>query len=76
MRVEALAVALRPRPAAEAADLGVALARTHARSVWPTFAPVFLVFLALACATVEIADWLPGLLIFWCKPWLDPILFL
>jgi hypothetical protein len=71
VRVEALSVALRPRPAAEAADLGVALVRAHARSVWRGFAPVFLVFLALACATMEIADWLPGLLIFWFKPWLD-----
>jgi len=71
VRVEALSVALRPRPAAEAADLGVALVRTHARSVWLTFTPVFLVFVLLACATVEIADWLPNLLIFWCKPWLD-----
>ncbi|MDR2153787.1 MAG: hypothetical protein LBE78_01990 [Burkholderiaceae bacterium] len=71
MRVEALAIALRPRLAAEAADLGVALARAHARSVWPVFAPVYLVFLLLACATAEIARWLPGLLIFWCKPWLD-----
>ena len=71
MRVEALSVALRPRPAAEATDLGVALVRTHARSVWPAFAPVFVAFVLLACATVEIADWLPSLLIFWCKPWLD-----
>ena len=71
MRVEALSVALRPRPAAEAADLGVALVRTHAKSVWLTFVPVFGVFLLLACATVEIADWLPALLIFWGKPWLD-----
>ena len=71
MRVEALSVALRPRPAAEAADLGVALVRTHARSVWLTFAPVFLVFALLAGATVEIAGWLPLVLLFWCKPWLD-----
>jgi hypothetical protein len=71
MRVEALSVALRPRPASEAVDLGVALVRAHARSVWPAFAPVFALFLLLACATVEIADWLPATLIWWCKPWFD-----
>ena len=71
MRVEALSVVLRPRLTVEASDLGIALARAHARSVWRSFAPVFLVFLALACATVEIAPWLPLLLIFWFKPWLD-----
>jgi hypothetical protein len=71
MRVEALSVVLRPRPAAEAVDLGVALVRAHARSVWLSLAPVFAVFVLLACATVEIADWLPGLLIWWGKPWLD-----
>ena len=71
MRVESLSVTLRPRLAAEATDLGVALVRANARSVWFSFAPVFLVFLALACATVEITPWLPWLFLFWCKPWLD-----
>jgi len=71
MRVEALAVALRPRLASEASDLGVALVRTHARSVWRSFAPVYVAFLLLACATVEFRPWLPTLLIWWCKPWLD-----
>lgn len=71
MRVEALAVALRPRLASEASDLGVALVRTHARSVWRSFAPVYAVFFLLACATVEIRPWLPSVLIWWCKPWLD-----
>jgi hypothetical protein len=71
MQVEGLAIALRPRPMAEAADLGAELVRRHARSVWCTFLPVYLVMLALALCTVEIAGWLPSLLIFWLKPWLD-----
>ena len=71
MQVDGLAIALRPRPMAEAADLGAELVRRHARSVWCTFLPVYLVLLALALCTVEIAGWLPGLLIFWLKPWLD-----
>ena len=71
MRVDALAVKLRPRPMAEAADLGVLLVRTHARSIWLTWGPVFGVVLLLALATIEIAPWLPALVIFWLKPWLD-----
>jgi len=71
MQVDALAIRLRPRPMAEAADLGVLLVRTHARSVWLTFAPVFGVVFLLALATIEISPWLPTLVIFWLKPWLD-----
>jgi hypothetical protein len=71
MQVESLALALRPRPIAEAADLGIVLVHAHARSVWLTFAPVFGVFLLLVLSTYHIAYWLPTFLIFWCKPWLD-----
>ncbi len=74
MRVDAIAVQLRPRPMAEAADLGTMLVRTHARSIWRTFTPVFLLMVALALATVEIASWLPAVLIFWLKPWMDRVL--
>lgn len=71
MRVDALAVELRPRPMAEAADLGALLVRTHARSLWRTCAPLYLLLVLLALATLEISPWLPSLLIFWLKPWLD-----
>ncbi|HEY8356813.1 MAG TPA: hypothetical protein VIL30_05060 [Ramlibacter sp.] len=71
MRVEALAVHLRPRSMAEAADLGIVLVHQHARSIAGTWLPVFLAVVAVALATVEIAGWLPTLLIFWAKPWLD-----
>lgn len=71
MRVEALAVRLRPRPMAEAADLGVLLVHRHARSLLRTWAPLYGVVALLALATVEIHAWLPTLLIFWLKPWLD-----
>jgi hypothetical protein len=71
MQVDAIAVELRPRPMWEAADLGVRLLQANARSVWLTCAPVFAVVLLLALATVEIAPWLPSLIIFWLKPWLD-----
>ncbi len=56
---------------AEAADLGALLVRAHARSIWQTCAPVFLLVMLLALATIEIAPWLPTVMIFWLKPWLD-----
>jgi hypothetical protein len=71
MRIEALAITLRPRPMSEAADLGQRLVQVHARSVWRCYWPVWAAAMLLALATVEIAGWLPGLLIFWFKPWLD-----
>ena len=71
MRIEALAITLRPRPMSEAADLGQRLVQVHARSVWRCYWPVWIAVVLLALATVEIAGWLPGLLIFWLKPWLD-----
>jgi len=71
VRIEALAIALRPRPMSEAADLGQRLVQVHARSVWRCYAPVWAAVVLFALATVEIAGWAPSLLIFWLKPWLD-----
>jgi hypothetical protein len=71
MQVDALAVDLRPRSMYEAADLGVRLVQANAASVWRTFLPMYVVLVLFALATVEIAGWLPGLIIFWLKPWLD-----
>ncbi|HUG24106.1 MAG TPA: hypothetical protein VMN83_16400, partial [Albitalea sp.] len=71
MQVDALAITLRPRPMLEAADLGVRLVQASARSVWASVVPVHLAIVALALATLGIGGWLPGLVIFWLKPWLD-----
>ena len=71
MQVDALAIALRPRPMGEAADLGVALVQTHANSIWRCYAPAWFAVMLFALATIEIASWLPGVLIFCLKPWLD-----
>ncbi|REG21117.1 hypothetical protein DES44_0229 [Roseateles depolymerans] len=62
---------LRPRSPYEACDLGLALVRHHARSLWRCFAPVLLAVALLAMCAVEVADWLPVFLIFWLKPWMD-----
>lgn len=71
MRVDALAVRLRPRTPLEAADLGVRVCQHAARSVYPCFAVVAVPVFALALAAGEVAGWLPAMIIWWAKPWLD-----
>jgi hypothetical protein len=71
VQIDALAVRLRPRTAMEAADLGVRLCQSAARSVFPCYLMAALPVIALALASVEIAGWLPGTLIWCAKPWLD-----
>jgi hypothetical protein len=62
---------MRPRSAWEAADLGVRLCQKAARPVYTCYAAVAIPAVALALASFEIASWLPGLLIWCAKPWLD-----
>lgn len=71
MQLEALAVRLRPRSPLEAGDLGVRLCQSAARSVYSCYALVAVPLMVLALASHEIAAWLPGLVIWWAKPWLD-----
>ena len=71
MQIDALALRMRPRTPMEAADLGVRLCQSAARQVYLCYWAVGLPVVALSLATFEIADWLPGLLIWWAKPWLD-----
>ena len=71
MRVEGLAIALRPRSQSEACDLGLALVRGHARSIWRCFTPVFLAVALLALCSLDSFGWMPILIVFWLKPWLD-----
>jgi hypothetical protein len=71
VRAEQLQLALRPRAMVEAADLGVRIAQDAARSLRRAYLP-FALLLVLACgATFELQPWLPGLLLWWAKPWLD-----
>ena len=71
MRVEAIALHLRPRTMSEATDLGVRLVQANARSVWATFTPVWALVVIIALAFGAVAPWLPALIVFWTKPWLD-----
>ncbi len=71
MKAEQLRLALRPRPPFEAVDLGVRMAQQGARSLRRAYLPLGLL-LVLACAcTVELGWWVPPLLLWWLKPWLD-----
>lgn len=71
MQLDALALRMRPRAPLEAADLGARLCQSAARSVYACYAVVYVPVAALALASFEIATWLPTLLLFWLKPWLD-----
>ena len=71
MRVDAFAVRLRPRANFEAADLGVRLCQSCARDVFPCYLAVYVPLVAIAFACYEMASWLPSLLLWWGKPWLD-----
>jgi hypothetical protein len=55
----------------EAADLGVRLCQSAAREVYQCYWTVALPLFALCLATYEIIEWLPAVLIWWFKPWLD-----
>jgi hypothetical protein len=71
MRVDAMALRLRPRTAWEAADLGVRLCQHASRDVYACLAIVGLPVAVLALALVGVADWLPVVIVWWAKPWLD-----
>jgi hypothetical protein len=71
MRVDALAVRLRPRKPLEAADLGVALCQSAARSVFTCYLAVALPLFVLCLAAIEFGTWIPTFAIWMAKPWLD-----
>lgn len=71
MQINALAMRMRPRPPLEAADLGVRLCQSAGRQVYRCYWAVGLPVAALSLATFQIAGWLPVLLMWWAKPWLD-----
>ena len=71
MRVDGLAVRLRPRTPMEAADLGVRLCQSSARSVYHCYGLVALPVASMALASYELGAWLPPLVLWCAKPWLD-----
>jgi len=71
VQIDALALRLRPRRPVEATDLGVRLCQSSARTLYPVYAAVAIPVVLLSFATFEIAAWLPSLIIWWLKPWID-----
>jgi len=71
MQVETMSLNLRPRSMWEGGDLGIRLLQSRLHSVYRTHLLVALPLFALCYATVGIAPWLPALLIWLSKPWLD-----
>ena len=71
MKAEQLQLALRPRRAFEAVDLGVQMTQRGRRSLVRAWLPLALLLVVACGATIEIAPWLPSLLLWWLTPWLD-----
>ena len=55
----------------EAADLGARLCQSAAPSVYRCHGVVMLPVAGLAMASAGIADWMPWVVLWWSKPWLD-----
>jgi hypothetical protein len=62
---------MRSRTPMEAADLGARLCQSSSRAVYTCYLAIALPVVALCLASYELVDWLPGLAIWWLKPWLD-----
>jgi hypothetical protein len=71
MQIETLAVRLRPRSPLEAADLGVKICQARARQIYQCYAMVCIPVSLLSLAAVGVRSWLPILIIWWLKPWMD-----
>ncbi len=71
MQIDAISVVLRPRSIWEGCDLGVRLLQSWLRPVYGVYLAVALPLFALFLSTDRIAGWLPTLLIWLSKPWID-----
>lgn len=75
MELERITVTLRPRTAREAIDLGAAMLRAHARTVWSAWFVFSLPVAALCIAAGWLLQWpwLATLLIWWLLPLFDRV---
>ena len=71
MRIEALAVRLRPRSPLEAADFGARLCQSAAPDIYRCLGLAAMPLLLIAAASAAVSVWLPVLVLWWAKPWLD-----
>ena len=71
MQIDAIALTLRPRSMWEGCDLGVQLLHFSMRSVYACYLAVAVPMFLVCLATYPLAPWLPALLVWLAKPWLD-----
>jgi hypothetical protein len=71
VRIDSLALLMRPRAPHEAADLGVRLCQAHAGEVYRCYLAVAIPLALVALALFEVSPLLPFLVMWWAKPWLD-----
>jgi hypothetical protein len=71
MQIDAIALTLRPRSMWEGCDLGVQLLHFRVRSVFACYLAVAAPTFVVCLATYPLEPWLPGLLVWLAKPWLD-----
>ncbi len=64
---------MRPRSPWEATDLGIRFAQRHWREVHLCHVVVTVPVIALCIASHELASWLPLVLLFLSKPWIDRV---
>jgi hypothetical protein len=71
VRIDTLALQMRPRAPHEAADLGIRLCQSVAGPVFRCYLLVAIPIAIVAGALFEVAPWLPILTMWLSKPWLD-----
>jgi hypothetical protein len=71
MQIDAIAVTLRPRSMWEGCDLGIQLLHFRMRSVYACYLAVAAPTALVCLATLGVEPWLPALLLWLAKPWLD-----
>jgi len=71
MQIESIALVLRPRSTWEGCDLGVRLLQSWLRPVFTCHLAVAVPLFAVFLATNQLSPWLPALLIWMSKPWID-----
>lgn len=71
MQIDAFAIRLRAGSGMEAADLGVRLCQSAARSAYPCYFMVLVPIVVISFACFAVASWLPTLVMWLAKPWLD-----
>jgi hypothetical protein len=71
VKIDSLALQMRPRAPHEAADLGVRLCQAHAREVYRCHLAVAIPVALLALSLFEVRPWLPAVAMWVAKPWLN-----